>query len=263
MLRGEVRLALETLDEHERLAADLPAGIAQPGFETAMSAIISAHFALGEIERSAELIRTHLPVGRRTMLAWLPIASARTELAAGRPRMARELIQTPLAAVRSQNLLHAEPLMTGLHAQALAHLGEADEARAVAAGAAQALESLDGQLRLALAAQLSDVWLEFGELDKASELALAAAEQARQIGNVLSEAELLGTAAGAGAAVDVVDRVEELVAGIDGWYWPLRLRLVRALAAPATDDRELGEIELEFRRLGYGRLAGLTQRART
>lgn len=262
MLRGEMHLALETLGEHERLAVELPAGVAQPGFETAMSARISCHYSLGEIERSAELVREHLPVGRRTILAWLPIAAARTELAAGRARMARELIQTPLAAVRSQNLLHAEPLMTGLHAQALAHLGEVDEARAAAVDAASSLESLEGQLRLALSAQLTDIWLEVGERDKAVELALPAAERAREIGNLLSEAELLGTAASAGAAREVVDRLEEVVGGIDGWLWPLRLRLVRAMAATPNDKRVLGDIELEFRRLGYGRLADLTQRAR-
>lgn len=265
LLRGEINLAIETLAQHERLSGEQPAGVAQPGFETATAAVISCHLALGEIDRSAELIRQHLPVGRRTMLAWLPIASARSELAAGRARMARELIQTPLAAVRSQNLLHAEPLMTGLHAQSKAHLGEFDEARKDVAAAADALESLDGQLRLALAAQLTDVWLEFGENAKSIELAMGAAERAREIGNSLSEAELLGTAACAGAAPDVVDRVEELSEVIDGWYWPLRLRHTRALAAVAAgarDDRELAEIELEFRRLGYGRLADLTQRAR-
>jgi DNA-binding winged helix-turn-helix (wHTH) protein len=265
LLRGEINLALETLAQHEQLSAELPAGVAQPGFETATAAVISSHFALGEIDRSAELIRQHLPVGRRTMLAWLPIASARAELAAGRARMARELIQTPLAAVRSQNLLHAEPLMTGLHAQSKAHLGEFAEARKDAAVAADALESLDGQLRLALAAQLADVWFEFGENARSIELAMAAAERAREIGNTLSEAELLGAAAYAGAAPDVVDRVEELSEVIDGWYWPLRLRHIRALAelaAGAGGDRELGEIELEFRRLGYGRLADLTRRAR-
>ncbi|MDX2378702.1 MAG: AAA family ATPase, partial [Acidimicrobiia bacterium] len=262
MLRGEIDLALETLAEHERFAAELPAGVAQPGFETAMAAIISCHYARGEIDHAGELVRRHLPVGRRTMLAWLPVASARAELAAGRPRMARELIQTPLAAVRSQNLLHAEPLMTGLHAQALAHLGDVDEARAAADAAATSLESLDGQLRLALAAQISDVWLEFGELDRAADLAVAAATQAREIGNVLSEAELLGTAACAGAASDVLTFAEDAVGRIDGWYWPLRLRHIRALAASPRVDRELAEIELEYRRLGYGRLADLTQRAR-
>ena len=59
--------------------------------------------------------------------------------------------------------------------------------------------------------------------------------------------------------------MEELSEVIDGWYWPLRLRHIRALAevaAGAGDERELGEIELEFRRLGYGRLADLTRRAR-
>jgi tetratricopeptide (TPR) repeat protein len=265
LLRGEIGRALEILNEHERLVAELPAGVAQPGFETATAAVITCHMSIGEIGRAGELIREHLPVGRRTMLAWLPIASARSELAAGRPRMARELIQTPLAAVRSQNLLHAEPLMTGLHAQSLAHLGELDEARAVAAHAAESLESLDGQLRLALASQLTDVWLELGEHDRSVELAIAAADRAREIGNRVSEADLLGTAACAGAASRVLERIEELGEMIDGWLWPLRVRLVRALAARdagAGDDRELGEIELEFRRLGYGRLADLTQRAR-
>jgi tetratricopeptide (TPR) repeat protein len=265
LLRGEIEQAIELLELHSRLAAELPAGIAQPGFETSMAAMITCHMSLGAIDRSGELIRQHLPVGRRTMLAWLPIAAARCELAAGRPRMARELIQTPLAAVRSQNLLHAEPLMTGLHAQAQAHVGEMEGARRDAEAAAAALESLDGQLRLAVAAQVSDVWLEFGELERSAELAIAAAGRAREIGNVVSEAELLGLAAAAGTAGAVVDRLAELTELIDGWLWPLRLRHVRALAAAqsgAPDDDELGAVELEFRRLGYGRLADLARRAR-
>jgi tetratricopeptide (TPR) repeat protein len=266
LLLGEIDRALELLGEHEQLSTALPAGVAQPGDETAMSARITCHLSRGEVERSAELIRRHLPVGKRTMLAWLPIAAARSEIAGGRPRMARELIGTPLAAVQSQNLLHAEPLMTGLVAQASAHTGELDHARDEATRAAGSLESLDGQLRLALAAQLSDVWFELGETARAAELALAASERAREIGNRLSEAELLSNAAFAGAAPEVVGRLDELVETIDGWLWPLRARHVRLLASMAagsSDGGELGEIELEYRRLGYGRLADIAQRARS
>lgn len=263
LLLGEIRRALELLDEHEEQAAMLPRGVALPGEETAMAARITCHMALGEIERSAELVRRHLPIGKRTRLAWLPIAAARAEIAGGRARSARELIATPLAAVQSQNLLHAEPLMAGLHAQACAHVGDLDTARREASRAAESLEGLDGQLRLALAAQVSDVWFEAGDTDRAIELARGAAERAREIGNRLSEAELLGSVAVAGAASDVVARLEELVGRIDGWLWPLRLRHVQALAAAGgPDSSELAEVELQFRRLGYGRLADLAQRAR-
>ena len=142
--RGSFGHALALLDRHDRDAASLPPGAAQPGAEVSMATRIAALVGVGRIREAGELVHRHLPIGRRTMLAWLPMAACRAELMAGRPHVARELINTPLAAVRSQNLIHAEPQMQGLLAQALVRLDEADRAQREADEAAAARAATAG-----------------------------------------------------------------------------------------------------------------------
>jgi hypothetical protein len=70
---------------------------------------------------------------------------------------------------------------------------------------------------------------------------------------------LLAAAASLGDARAVADRLEELATRIDGRFWTIRARHVRALAEGATPAPEL---ELEYRRMGHVRLAGLVRLGR-
>ena len=83
---GSFALAIETLDRHDAEARGLAEGAARAGQEVALANRIATHTAAGDIRLATDLIRRHLPVGRRTMLAWLPMAAARNEMMAGRAR---------------------------------------------------------------------------------------------------------------------------------------------------------------------------------
>jgi tetratricopeptide (TPR) repeat protein len=259
-LRGRLGEALELLDLHERRSETLPPATAQPGHEVAMSTAIAAHAALGDLATAGDLVRQHLPVGRRTLLAWLPMAAARVELAAGRPRSARELLTTPLAAVQSQNLLHAEPLMTALVARAELQLGDVEAAARRADLAAKGVEHLGGQLHFALVFALAEVWIETDQRERAREHLLGSAEAARSIGALVTEAELLGMAALSGAAPAVVTRIGELAEQIEGELWPVVRHHVEVLAG-VDGGSDLSGVAEAYRRIGYVRLAELTASA--
>ena len=254
MLAGSIHEALRYLDEHERKSAGLSPGVAMAGNETAIAAQISAHMEYGSMQRAIELVRLHLPVGRRTMLAWLPMTAARAELAAGRPRAARELISTPLAAVQRQNLIFHEPLMTAIYAQTFAHTGDLERARREVTPVESMIPGLDGQLQFALVLAAADVWTMLGDHDHALDLLRKVADRAGELGTVVSEARIRAAIAALDDASAEVERVEALASAIDGPYWSLRARHVRAMA----EGHDVGpEFELEYRRMGHNHLADL------
>ncbi len=259
LLNGTIERALEHLARHDVRAAELPAGVAEPGTEIAAAATITCHLERGSVHRALELVRRELPPGRRTARPWLPLAAARVELAAGRPRGARELIRTPLAAVRSLNVLHAEPLMTAILAQSHAHTGDLEWARREARDLLSTADELDGQLRFSLLLPLADVWDALGEPERVRDALHDAAARARELRAVTSEARLLAAAASLGDAPEVADRLDELATQIDGHFWTTRARHVRTLA---EGERPTPDLELEYRRMGHVRLAGLVRLGR-
>lgn len=256
---GRFTEALGVLDEHDRGLEGVPAGAAQAGFEVATATRISVLVAAGDIHRASELIHRHLPIGRRTMLAWLPMAAARSEMMAGRPRTARELISTPLAAVRSQNLVHAEPQMLAILAQTTVRLDDVDAARRQAIDAEARADVLTGQLRWALLLSVADVFVHLGPRTDLTERLLAEAAVAAERGAHLFEAELLMAAARSGDAASVAERLTALTALIDGQLWPIRARHAQALAL--DDVGELESIEHDYLALGYDGIATGVARA--
>ncbi|MDJ0768507.1 MAG: winged helix-turn-helix domain-containing protein [Ilumatobacter sp.] len=260
LLRGEIGEALRLLDEHDRASAALPPGAAQAGAEVSTSIAVTCHLNRGDLTTASDLVRTHLPFGKRTMLAWLPMAAARSELAAGRARAARELILTPLAAVRSQNLIHAEPQMTALLAHANARLGDVEPAHRQAMIALESVDDLRGQLRWSLVLSVGEVLAAVGDSATALDLLLPNADEAHDVGAIVTEAQLLASAAMFGAAAEVVDRLDGLAPAIEGDIWPVRARHVRAIADGA-DPEEFRRISSEYRRLGNNWLADISDRA--
>lgn len=183
------------------------------------------------------------------MLAWLPMAAARTELMAGRPRVARELISTPLAAVRSQNLIHAEPQMTGILAQTNVRLGAADLAAQQADECWLALDRLVGQLRWALLLSIADVDARTTSRDGMSERLIGEADTARDAGATLFEAELLMAAARVGSPGAVSTRLTRVAPNIDGSLWTVRAQHATALVE--NDAGALRAVESTYRSMGY------------
>jgi hypothetical protein len=138
-------------------------------------------------------------------------------------------------------------------AQVAARLGDSGRALHLLEETMPSVQLLGGQPRAVLVLSLVDARLHLGERRRASELALAEAEPARRRGAVLAEAELLAAAGRAGAAPLVADRLDELVAAIEGPLWPLQARHIRALAAGA-DDTTLAAIASAYGDLGQEHL---------
>lgn len=252
-VRGRCQEALDLMAWHRAESASLDPDVAQAGDEVAMSIELNSLAVMGRLTDAMELLRAHVPVGKRTMLAWLPLAASRVLLAAGNPRDARSMIMTPLAAVRSQNLLHAEPLMTGLLAQATVRLGDLDATHAQLELIERQRPQLVGHMRWTLTRSVADTLLVLGDHERAREVATADVDDAMSHGAVATAADFLILAALAGGAADVVDSIREVVGGFDGPLWPVRMRHVEALADGSSD--RLDEIAAEFRQLGYAGLA--------
>lgn len=246
---GSCALAIETLDRHDAESMGLAAGAAQAGREVALACRIAAHTAAGDLRTATDLVRRHLPIGRRTMLAWLPMAAARAELMAGHSRAAEDLISTPLAAVRSQNLIHAEPQMVGIMAQARVRNGDTESARSLISGCWDALDTLVGQLEWSLLLSVADVSTHIGVRPGLVERLTDAADAAHDAGASLLEAELLMAAARVGAADVVADRLVTVASTIDGALWTVRAQHATALATGDVDA--LAAIGETYRTLGY------------
>jgi hypothetical protein len=247
--RGAFDLAIETLDLHDEAAKGMALGAAQAGFEVALASRIAAHTAAGNIHLATDLVRKHLPVGRRTMLAWLPMAAARTEMMAGRPHVARELISTPLAAVRSQSLIHAEPQMIGILAQTSVRTVSVDQAVREADECWQALDPLVGQFSWSLLLSVADVAARTAPRPGLTERLVSEADDARDAGAFLFEAEMLMAAARVGIAEEVAERLLGVVGQVDGELWKVRGRHAAALAE--RDEAALREVEARYRTMGY------------
>jgi DNA-binding winged helix-turn-helix (wHTH) protein len=256
MLRGEFTAALSSFAEHQQLAAGMgdDTTAAAGWSEHVRGGILDCHAALGDLRRAAQLVREFLPYGQRTSHGMLPIAAARVELKAGRPRSARSVLNTPLAAVRVQTLRHAEPLMTALVARTHVALGEHADGLRRADEAAEWLTDLDGLPAFSLTRELAVVWLQTGRPERAADEAMRAADRAAEFGALLSEAELLSVAGASGRANEVADRLEAVTTELEGPLWALRARHVRALADGA-DATELERIEAGYRELGETSLA--------
>ena len=254
-VRGKCDETLRLIERHRTASAGLDPAAAQAGDEVALAIELNALAVMGRLPDALDLLRRHLPVGRRTLLAWLPLSASRALLAAGRPADARSVIMTPLAAVRSQNLLHAEPLMTGVLAQATARLGDLDATRAQLDLTERSRSQVVGHMRWTLNRSIVDTLLVLGDLDRALEIAMADVDDAIGHGASGTAADLLMLAAFAGGATEAAERLHDLAGDFDGPLWPLRVRHVEALAD--RSGAALDGLAAEYRALGYEGLATL------
>jgi DNA-binding winged helix-turn-helix (wHTH) protein len=260
--RGQFDRGLALVDEHDRLIAGQDPAAAQAALETSLATRIDALIGRGETDRAIEVARAALPPGQRTMLAWLPLAITRALLNAGQARAARNMIRTPLAAVRNQNLLHAEPLMVGMLVESSLQLGDHADAQTKFAFCEQQLPLLVGHLQWQLAASMARAMHIVGDRDRAISIATGVADDAEREGATAVAAILLAIAAVAGDAAALTARLDTLVDGIDGPLWPIIARHVHTLAGGA-DQEVLREIAGDYRRLGNERLAGAAESAVT
>jgi DNA-binding winged helix-turn-helix (wHTH) protein len=256
LLRGEFAAAVEMVDRADELLA---AGRVAPGnaalpAEAITSLRIEVLVATGRLDRARELVRPLL--GRRGATNWMAVEAAAVELAAGRPRAAREMIRP---SVEMSRVLGEHNLAQALSFQGMvfAALGQHIEARHVLRDLSDRFERLEGGVRWIVVRALCRLTHDLGEPPIFVERAIEEAGVAEAAGAPFRAAQLLMTAAichpDPARAARVVERLVGLAGGFAGELWPIHLAHVAAIA----DQRPLEPIADQYRRLGYVAWAGL------
>lgn len=252
--RGEFKKSLAATDEVDELLVHVPPAWADEPLDGVLVLRCSALLNNGELGRASDLIRQALPIGKRTALGYLPALAAFIELAAGRPRAAREHVrlatQTSHGAEFPQYLAIAEAIFSLTHQV----VGQTSKARLGLDAARSAQTMVSGELHWKLAIVIAQLAADLGDPDDPAAL-LALADESAAVGAYMREADLLTAAAlldGSGATARLVtERVDGLVATFDGKLWPIKTAHVRAVANGDPVDRLL----TEYRAIGYAGLA--------
>ncbi|MEM8746255.1 MAG: winged helix-turn-helix domain-containing protein [Actinomycetota bacterium] len=212
----------------------------------------------GDLAGASSLVRTHLPSGRRSRLGLLPVIGAEIELEAARPRVARELIRAVVASSRRDEFPHYLGLAEVILCRCDLARGTGSPEAGIDAGLS-ALPSTIGVARWRLGTGLAELLAAIGRRDEVVPLLSPLADEAREGGARIAEADLLFASAVFGPlrAVDpaIAERLTETARPIEGRLWPLRRRHVEALASGGSLDG-LAEAYAD---LGYLRYASLIE----
>jgi hypothetical protein len=256
LLAGEFAAAGQMVErcEQQVAAGQVAAGEAAVALEAITALRIEVLVATGRLGRALEVVRPLL--GRRGATNWMAIEAAAVELAAGRPRAARELIRP---SVEMSRALGEPSLAEALAFQAMvfAALGELDDARRIVGDLTDRFERLEGGVRWTVVRALCRLTHDLGEPATFVERAIEEADLAEAAGARFSAAQLVMTAAvchpDAARAARVRQRLAGLAGGFTGELWPIHLAHVAAIA----DQQPLDPIADQYRRLGYMAWAGL------
>jgi DNA-binding winged helix-turn-helix (wHTH) protein len=250
LLLGELAAAEQMVAHCDALlaAGEVAAGDAAVPAEATTALRIEVLVASGRLDLALEVARPIL--GRRGSTNWTAVEAAAVELAAGRPRAARELIRP---SVELSQVLGEHNLAQALAFQGMvfAALGQYDAARHVVDDLADRFERLEGGVRWTVVRALCRLTHDLGEPPTYVERALAEADLAEAAGARFPAAQLLMTAAvchpDPRRASGVGERLSGLAGGFIGPLWPIHLAHVTAIA----DGRPLDAIADQYRRLGY------------
>lgn len=250
LLEGRSRAAIASVEEVDPFIRALPPASAHEPLDAAVTVRCSALLHIGRIDDAATLARQHLPLGKRTPLGYLPSLAGLIELAAGRPKAAREFVRQATQSSHREAFPHYRSIADAVFASTDLALGRVDSARRGLERARRALPSVAGQLQWLLAIRIARLAHGLGEAERAEPLLELAADAAAS-GAAIREAHLLCTASSIDhtgkVGKQVVDRVDELVRGFDGNLWPVRAREIHAI----TSGEGLASVAAEYRRLGY------------
>ena len=256
LLAGEFGAAEQMVErcEQQLAAGHVAAGEAAVASEAITSLRIEVLVATGRLGRALDVVRPLL--GRRGATNWTAVEAAAVELAAGRPRAARELIRP---SVEMSRVLGEPSLAEALAFQGMvfAALGELEHARRVVNDVTDRFERLEGGVRWTVLRALCRLTHDLGEPPTFVERAIEEADVAEAAGARFSAAQLLLTAVvchpDSARATSVEAHLAQLAGGFTGDLWPLHLAHVAAIAR----RQPLEPIADQYTRFGYLAWAGL------
>ena len=248
--RGHFTTTLETMDGVDELIDQLPEAWAAEPRDGVVTVRCSALLHNGRIAEAVDLSRKSLPIGKRTELGFFPSLAAMIELAAGRPRAAREMVRQAIQSSHREAFPQYLRLAEALFAVTDLAIGNNDAAAAGLERARASMPVVSGELHWLLAMNIARLAAGLGRSDP-PEVLFELADDANATGASMREADLLTTAAlldpSGEVAGQVVERVEALVTGLDGDYWPIRAQHLRAV----VDGRDLAPIMDAYQAYGY------------
>ncbi len=246
---GRLHLALELIAEFDALVAKLPPSLTWAGPDYAQFVGIHARAELGDLTGALETLDAAVTVAGRASLGFVPIAGARCLLRAGRPAEAIEWLEPLIELAELLDLrTNARPMQATTARAALA-LGDHERARAEADLLASTLAGTDTFVELDLVETICRVRAELGDRREARERLQQAARTAREVGNTIMEASLLGALVEVGGGAEAADRLIELAEVIDGEVIELKARHARA--ARDRDGAALAAVADRYAELGF------------
>lgn len=256
LLTGDFAAAEAMVARCEELlrAGQVAAGDVAIPAEAITSLRIEVLVATGRLGEALEVVRPLL--GRRGATNWAAVEAAAVELAAGRPRAARELIRPTVELSRALGE-HSLAEALAFQAMVFAALGQHADARRIVDDLTERVDRLEGGVRWTVVRALCRLTHDLGDAPAFVARAIAEADVAEAAGARFSAAQLLMTAAVChpepSRAATVVGRLGPLAAGFTGALWPVHLAHVTAIA----ERRTLEPVAADYRRLGYLAWAGL------
>lgn len=245
-LRGENRIALELLEECERVSGALVPSLTWQGAGFAKFVEVSLLPELGHTERAWTVLQRHIGAGASPSFGYLAIAAGRLALLSGHHQQVLDWLDPYIGLADALGISTYGRSMQVSAALAALELG--DDERAVADAAAMRADLPDAMNLTGLDLRWSLLQIEAATGDRAAAAIemLDAANDARASLNRHVEGLMLLAAVHAGAATRAIDRLGELADEVDGPVAPLRWRAARAVLG--DDDPESVASELD--RLG-------------
>ncbi len=249
---GQLQLAAQVIAEFDTLVSRLPPSLTWAGPDYAQFVAIHTRTELGDLSGALARLDAGVAILGRATLGFLPIAGARCLLRVGRPVEAIEWLDPLIELTELIDLqTNARPMQSTTARAALA-LGDHDRARAETDLLDATISGTNTFVELDLIETICRVRAELGDAATARTRMLEAATAARDVGNTIMEASLLGARVEIGGGVEAADRLGELTAVIDGELIELKARHARAvrdgdgqaLAAVADRYAELGFVPL-------------------
>ncbi|MFK8024486.1 MAG: winged helix-turn-helix domain-containing protein [Ilumatobacter sp.] len=252
--QGRSLECLDVLDGVERLLPGLSPMWKQEVSDSMAVLVCSSMQQLGRLDEAAAAARRILPSGKITRLGFAPAVAADIELAAGRPRAAREVLRPARTGVIRRSFPQYRPMIDAISARTELALGHREEATRLVDDAAASIDLATGAVRSRALVWIAEAKMGLGVA--VGDIGLEAiADRAAELGSALGEMEtrclLVALDETAATAKRFVARIEAVAGKFDGELWPIRVAAVKARA----EGRSTRRFEDAFARLGYVHLA--------
>jgi len=257
LLQGRTTRALSLLDDVEQAIRPIPEVWSDELRDGLLGTRCAAMMSGGLVSEASALVRANLPLGSRSIFGFLPSIAALTEVSAGRPRAALEILYPVTQASARKDFPQYAAIARAIELFTRSLLPSERLDSAEWSDVFDETESLSGELRWLSRLSLAMILPQLKRVDEAPAMLDEVAESAGAAGAGIRVAEALTLSLTLGVAAEpesVIERLETVVARFEGRYWPARV--AHARAAVHGDGVALDAVQREYVDIGYPVLTG-------